>query len=542
MLSRLNRRRNGLLAAIVAIWLAAVGAIFAFTGESDAVDAPVEPVVVTHWTSSHLMREGLLPEMAAQFNEAGHRTQSGKPVVVEVHDVPSALQTEYLLARVKLGIRIDLASRSGIPIDPNISDPTIVTPSSAYWFVRVNHEVGSNVVDLAAAQSIVRPFIGIVTYQDMAECLGWPEKELGYADILALRADPKGWDRYPSCAKAEWGSRPLVAYTDPTTSSTGRSLLLGLYAIAAGKPMKDLTLEDVSDPKVVRYIKEFQGLIDHYMIGTTVLNTKIHQGPRYGHFFIMPEDNLIHLYDGTEEAYIDEEEVTAPRIERPMIMIYPKEGAMPRTNCACIVDGDWVTDEQEDAAQQWIDFIREDAQQRAFMAAGFRPGTDMSLDDPASKINARYGLDPRTPEVLINPSLIRPEVAAGIDQSWQDVKKPGIVTFVVDTSTSMMGPKLDQARDGLIRALDDMYQNNQIGLVTFGDAVNTRIRVAPLQSNRLKVTDAVDQARAQGESALYDAIAAGIQLTDEAPGVAGCDSGRSGANGWQGHRRRHHAA
>ena len=215
---------------------------------------------------------------------------------------------------------------------------------------------------------------------------------------------------------------------------------------------------------------------------------------------------------------------------------------MPRTNCACIVDGDWVTDEQEDAAQQWIDFIREDAQQRAFMAAGFRPGTDMSLDDPASKINARYGLDPRTPEVLINPSLIRPEVAAGIDQSWQDVKKPGIVTFVVDTSTSMMGPKLDQARDGLIRALDDMYQNNQIGLVTFGDAVNTRIRVAPLQSNRLKVTDAVDQARAQGESALYDAIAAGIQLTDEAPGVAGCDSGRSGANGWQGHRRRHHAA
>ena len=237
--------------------------------------------------------------MAESFNQSGHRTKSGRPVVVKVHDVPSSLQAEYLSARVKSGIRIDLASLSGIPIDPNIPDPTIVTPSSAHWFVKVNHEVGRDVVDLVAARSIVRPFIGIVTYQDMAECLGWPEKELGYADILALRADPAGWGIYPSCAKANWGSRPLLAYTDPTTSSTGRSLLLGLYSIAAGKPPEELTLADVGDPNTVKYIKEFQVLIDHYMIGTTVLNTKIHQGPEYGHFFIMPEDNLIALYDGT---------------------------------------------------------------------------------------------------------------------------------------------------------------------------------------------------------------------------------------------------
>ena len=53
---------------------------------------------------------------------------------------------------------------------------------------------------------------------------------------------------------------------------------------------------------VVNYVKKFQGLIDHYLIGTTVLNTKIYQGPRYGHFFIMPEDNLIHLYEGTRKV------------------------------------------------------------------------------------------------------------------------------------------------------------------------------------------------------------------------------------------------
>ena len=75
---------------------------------------------------------------------------------------------------------------------------------------------------------------------------------------------------------------------------------------------------------MVDYVKDFQGLIDHYLIGTTVLNTKIYQGPEFGHFFLMPEDNLIHLYEGTESAFINGEKRTAPAIERPMVMIYPK--------------------------------------------------------------------------------------------------------------------------------------------------------------------------------------------------------------------------
>jgi len=172
---------------------------------------------------------------------------------------------------------------------------------------------------------------------------------------------------------------------------------------------------------VVGYIKEFQGLIDHYSIGTTVLNTKIHQGPRSGHFFIMPEDNLIHLYEGTEEAYIRGKKVTPPPITPgSMVMIYPKEGAMPRNNCACVVQEDWVTDEHKEASQLWIDFILGDAQQRAFMAAGFRPGGDLLLTDSSRKINARYGLDPEQPTLVINPSLMDPTVAAFIDQSWQE--------------------------------------------------------------------------------------------------------------------------
>ena len=496
--------------------------------------APPEPTVkVVHWATGHLMREGedvrLLPVMAEQFNKAGHRNEADKRIVVEVHNVPSELQAEYLVTRVKSGTRIDLHEMTDGYVDRKTSDsdPAIVTPSSAHWLVSANYDVSpvlnGPLVDLGAAKSIVSPVIGIVTHEEMARCLGWPDREIGYADIMALRNSPEGWTSYP-CANLQWGDKPLVAFTDPTTSSTGRSLHLALYSFASGKRPEDLTLEDVNDPKVVSYVEQFQGLIDHYLIGTTVLNTKIYQGPGYGHFFIMPEDNLIHLYEGTESAFINGKKVRpGPIAERGlrMVMIYPKEGSMPRSNCACVVHADWVSGEQAEAAQKWIDFIREDEQQRSFMAAGFRPGTDISLTDPSSKINSRYGLDPTKPakpDESLNPSLIDPAVAAAIDESWEFVKRPAIVTLVVDTSGSMMGDKLKQAKDGAIRFVDNMAMNNQVGLVTFGDTIKTQIPVAPLMENRFKIAAAVQEMRARGETALYDAIKAGVELTDAAEG------------------------
>ena len=234
----------------------------------------------------------------------------------------------------------------------------------------------------------------------------------------------------------------------------------------------------------------------------------------------MPEDNLIHLYEGTEKSYLNGIKTTAPPIEERMVMIYPKEGSMPRKNCACIVQADWVSEEQIEAAQRWIDFIREDEQQRSFMAAGFRPGTDLDLNYLGSKISSEFGLNLEEPKIVLNPSLTRPEVAAAIDENWEFVKRPGIVTLVVDTSGSMMGDKLKQAKDGVIRFLDNMAMNNQVGFVTFDDTINFRIPVAPRGENRFEIADAVKEMRARGGTALYDAIKTGIEMTDAAEGEA----------------------
>ncbi|MBI4332356.1 MAG: VWA domain-containing protein [Chloroflexi bacterium] len=469
-----------------------------------------EEVSVVHWSNGHLVRPGLLKEMSAEFNKAGHRTRSGKRIKVEVFSRDSVLQVDDLLSRIS----------RGVPLEREIPDPTIVTPQSAEWLNRVTQGLGRPAVDTGKSRSIARSQVGIVTYREMAEALGWPNKDIGYADLVALRNDPKGWASYPG-ARAEWGQKPLLSFTDPTTSSTGRSALFSLYAIAAGKPVDQLTPADITDPNVVNYVKQFQKLIDHYMTGTIPQNTKVYQGPRYGHFFLMPEDNLIHLYEGSERAFIDGVNVQAPPISRPMVMVYPKEGSMAFSNIAGVVNAAWVTEEQKEAADQWIDFLLQDEQQRAFMRAGFRPGSNLPLNDPSSKISGRYGLEPAPRAPVINPERIDPAVAAAIEQSWQEVKRPGIVTLVVDVSGSMTGTKLYQAKQGLVRALDGMAQNNQVGLLTFSSGIRDRVPVAPLSQNRYELSGAIENMKANGGTALYDAIKGGIEMTDS---VAGADN------------------
>ena len=100
-----------------------------------------ERLVIVHWTTGHLMRNGLLPEMAAEFNQAVHRTDTGKRIEIKVFYYGSSEQAEDLLSRVT----------RGVPVDRNRPDPTIVTPSAAHWLVPVNHAAGRTIVDIGTA-------------------------------------------------------------------------------------------------------------------------------------------------------------------------------------------------------------------------------------------------------------------------------------------------------------------------------------------------------------------------------------------------------
>lgn len=70
-ISEFNLTRERLLSLIATLW---VFGIVGFAIMSMLMPPPPEPTVeVDHWTNGHLLRDGLLPDMAIKFNEAGHK-------------------------------------------------------------------------------------------------------------------------------------------------------------------------------------------------------------------------------------------------------------------------------------------------------------------------------------------------------------------------------------------------------------------------------------------------------------------------------------
>ena len=79
-----------------------------------------------------------------------------------------------------------------------------------------------------------------------------------------------------------------------------------------------------------------------------------------------------------------------------------------------------------------------------------------------------------------------------------------------------------------------MAENNQVGLVTFDDAINITIPIGPLAENRFAMADAVHDMQSGGQTALYDAIIAGHQDDRHRTRRCRCHSRCHSLNGWLG--------
>jgi hypothetical protein len=144
------------------------------------------------------------------------------------------------------------------------------------------------------------------------------------------------------------------------------------------------------------------------------LNIKILSSPQCAQFFFIAEDNLVKLYQGKVQIPLGDR-MQASALERDMVMIYPREGSIIHNHSALFVNADFSNDAHRDAAQVWISFLREDAQQEVFMQEGFRRTAGERCIDPLGSPFSPCSVVPRT---LIYPDDIDPAVAAAILLAW----------------------------------------------------------------------------------------------------------------------------
>ena len=412
------------------------------------------------------------------------------------------------------------------PNNENVVKPTIFSPSVSHWLALVNFQTGRQIFDLADSPPTALAPVVMAIWESRLQAIQEKSgsQEVGWEELLAVLNSPNGWADYNIP-----GSRTTVYYghTDPFISSTALSTLIAEFYASARynsdtSDFRRLSLTQVKDPQVQQGVRDIEGLIRHYSSRTTEFKEYIAQGPDYLDFVALEENDLIFINQGK----------TAFQPPEKLVALYPKEGTFWHEHPFAIPQADWVTDEQREAAKVFAEFIRSEAVQKKIMESGFRPANpDVPSDYP---ITPELGVDPNQPATVLE--VPDPEVVAAVQASWQFVKKQADVLLVIDTSGSMEGDKIEQAKTAALAFLDNMPAQNRVGLVTFDSQpqvfdfnidslvyLDSTIQdsveaLASFEGGQNKIRAQIEGLEAYGDTSLYDAIEQSVELLQLARG------------------------
>jgi Ca-activated chloride channel family protein len=82
--------------------------------------------------------------------------------------------------------------------------------------------------------------------------------------------------------------------------------------------------------------------------------------------------------------------------------------------------------------------------------------------------------------------------------------------MLIDTSGSMEGDKIDQARQAATQFMEKMSAKNRIGLMTFSDAPQMQDELGLAEDVKAQIDQHIAAMNVNGSTALYDALIASI--------------------------------
>ncbi len=103
---------------------------------------------------------------------------------------------------------------------------------------------------------------------------------------------------------------------------------------------------------------------------------------------------------------------------------------------------------------------------------------------------------------------------------WKENKDNGqeiISVFVVDTSGSMDGEPLNTLKSSLINSINYINSDAYVGLITYSDIITKQLDIAQFDLNhKAYFKGAVQNLRANGGTAMYSGIVAGLKMLEDA--------------------------
>ncbi|MBN1955058.1 MAG: VWA domain-containing protein [Anaerolineae bacterium] len=424
-------------------------------------DRPPRNAVVIQVTANTSLRPWL-EEAVADFNAAGVETSGGKPVYV-VLDLQEAGRA--VIAMAESGAR-----------------PALWLPDDLVW-ANMLAGMGDGSFQGDCVSVAESPLV-IAMWRPVAESLGWPGRSLGWLDIGSLAADPSAWAYYSG---GQFGDSLRLGHTHPGLSGAGASTLVAVVQAAESKT-EAVSVDDIQQPIVQASVSAFEAAVSWFSSDTDDLGRTMQQrGIGYLGAAVMYESTAVYYGSGDPE----------------IVPIYPFEGTFVAAHPACLnSSADGVTQE---AARLFRDYLLGDEAQQLALASGLRPVS--ANVPPGPPLDASRGVDLGQPEIIFGAPSV--DALYAVQELWQSARKDVNLVMLIDTSGSMRGDKMENARAAAIQFVQQMGDDDRITIIAFATDPYVVVYNQPVGSGREQIIAALQGLVARGETALYDAVADG---------------------------------
>jgi Ca-activated chloride channel family protein len=456
-------------APFLAMLLCCVGFYFVTELDSDVAvpSKPGQPEPGTLRVAYSSEKADLFNRLVTGFNSEAFKTSEGDQMRIEAVE----MEPEAMIQAAMTG------------------ELQAVNPDSSIWLDQIdrawmsNSQTATGLVG-STARYAISPVV-IAMWDDVAHSMGHPDRRLGWDDIIAkATTDPDFKWSHPS-----------------TGSASGLLATLAMFYAGADKT-RGLTVEDAIAESTLDYVSAVQKTVRQYGEGErAVIQQIVEQGPDYLDAFVVSEQLVIFYNTGSHPGNL--------------VAVYPREGTLWEDHPLALLETPALRADQRAVFQKFREYLVSQASQQEVLTQGFRP-TDLSipLTGALSPVTMVNGVDPAEPQTALQiPSASVVEVVRDV---WWYTKRKTNVFLVADTSGSMMGEKLEAAREAMTAFVEQIKGDGErVGLVTFSSQVNNIIPLGSLSSNRVALNNEIQNMEAGGDTALLDAVwAAYARLQD----------------------------
>jgi Ca-activated chloride channel family protein len=402
-------------------------------------------------------KQALFEELVKRYNASRPRTPAGKKVSI----VTTLMEPEAMVQAALEG------------------QFQAICPDSSVWLSQMELDWrAANQSEVSIVGETTRfalsPVV-IAMWDSTARSLGYPDKAIGWADILAAaRGDPDFKWSHPS-----------------TSSASGLLATLATFYAGAGKT-RGLTVEDATAEATLEYVTTLEKTVRYYGEGERAVIEQVKaKGRSYLDAFVIQEQLLIQFNQSSKDR---------------LVAIYPVEGALWADHPLVFLERLNATAEQRAAYRSFREFLLSRDAQMLVLSSGYRPSElDIALDSASSPIKVANGVDPTQPRTTLQ--IPSPAVVQVVRDVWQYTKRKTNLFLIADVSGSMQGQKLDQAKEAFLTFLSLIKgPEERVGLIVFSSDVREAAPVEELATNRDTLNEMIASLSAGGDTALLDAI------------------------------------